>query len=73
MRHTFFEVSGGGAYSQTLYDLLARADLRLTAAQPQGQSSRAVSFCQPVNWPVEFSPVYRHIPPAKSGDSDPSA
>lgn len=72
-RHTFFEVSAGGVYGQTLYDLLARADLCLVAAEAQGQTSRAVAFCQPANWPVVFSRVYRHIPPPKSGESDPSA
>ncbi len=72
-RHTFFEVSAGGVYSQTLYDLLARTDLYLLAAEAQRQASRAVAFRQSANWPVVFSPVYRHIPPPRSGDSDPSA
>lgn len=71
-RHTFFEVSAGGSHSQALYDLLIRSELFLIAAT-QEPGFRVVSARQPDNWPVLFSPVYRHIPQSKSGDSDLSA
>jgi hypothetical protein len=71
-RHTFFEVSAGGPHTQALYDLLIRSGPSLMAAT-QEPGFPAPSARQPDNWPVVFSPVYRHIPPSKSGDSDLSA
>jgi hypothetical protein len=71
-RHTFFEVSAGSPHAQALYDLLIRSGVSLMAAA-QAQSFRVVSARQPDNWPIAFSPVYRHIPPSKFGDSDLSA
>jgi|SRR5580700_7952087 hypothetical protein len=70
-RHTFFEVSAGGPQAQALYDLLIRSDPSLMAAT-QEPGFLVVSVSQP-NWPIAFPPVYRHIPPSKSGDSDLSA
>ena len=71
-RHTFFEVSAGSPHTQALYDLLIRNDLTLMAAAEMPRF-RVVSARQSDNWPVVFLPAYRHIPPAKSGDSDVSA
>lgn len=71
-RHTYFEVSAGGPHSQALHDLLAGSGLPLMVLAQQ-RSFRRVSAHQLANWPIVFSPVYRHIPPSKSGDSEPSA
>jgi hypothetical protein len=71
-RYTYFEVPGSGVHSQALYDLLVRSDLPLMAAA-HAQSFHAVRAHQPVNWPIAFCSIYRHIPPSKSGDSDLSA
>jgi len=69
-RHIVFEVSAGGSHTQTLYDLLIRRDLPLMVATQRQQRFRIVSARQPDNWPIVFSPVYRHIPPSKSSDSE---
>jgi hypothetical protein len=71
-RHTFFEVSAGGPQSQTLHVLVVGRVLPIMADR-QEQFSRLHNIRQSPNWPIRFSPSYRHIPPSKSRDSDPSA
>jgi len=70
-RHTFFEVSAGGPQGQALLAALAGRVLPVMADNPQ-QSGRLHQVRQSPNWPILFSPSYRHTPPADPGDSDPS-
>lgn len=71
-RHTYFEVAADGAHHHAVYDLLVRSNLPLIALAQQ-QSSKLVSTRQQDNWPVLFSPLYRHIPRADQGDPGLSA
>jgi hypothetical protein len=71
-RHAFFEVSADGSRGWALSELLILSDRPLLPVT-QEQSFQLVNTRQQNNWPMVFSPVYRHIPPSKAADSDLSA
>jgi hypothetical protein len=66
-RNTYFEVSTGASHTHAIHDLLIHRNLSLVAIA-QTQSFQVPFRRQPDNWPILFSPVFRHIPPSNPDD-----
>jgi hypothetical protein len=66
-RNTYFEVSASASHTHAIRNLLIHRDLSLVAIA-QTQSFQTPVERQLDNWPVLFSPVYRHIPPSSLDD-----
>jgi hypothetical protein len=71
-RHTYLEVAAGSRDLASIHYSFLADHLRLIAQAHQPRLE-VMAAGQPDNWPIVFSGIYRHIPPSKSGDSDPSA
>src|SRR5262249_7484235 len=71
-RHTDLEVSAGTRDLAPIHYSFMADDLGPIALSHETRLELAIPG-QPDNWPIVFTGIYRHIPPLKSGDPDPSA
>jgi hypothetical protein len=71
-RHTFLEVPASSPDVAPAFTFFATDHLRLPTNAYE-RTFEIGSARQPENWPIVFSGIYRHVPPSKPADPDPSA